>query len=393
MSFRRTGPLHEPLSDEDVHKVTECFRELKMEHDVLTQRYLYMMEEATQLQQLHATVRCEYDALKRLDDGSQCWEQVRQNCEDAGLGSTFNQIVTGEVSAESLDTEHFERIVLRCLVQITDLSKRVLQNVQGVAKQCGDSSIFISRSEDELAALKPERRLRKSLTMQSPSTHKSPKRSFDPLLEGTAPAAEGEQSGHSLFFLKHFVGAGAQWNVSMVHTAHTKCRQQIAGLGRQFLGIAVELVQADMRAKTAVRALAEQSEAVVKQRQKEVQEPLKFDTQQLLKTVFSWKYDALSKAKSRRWLEIEEIVAGYKTSLQLQPVKAESPEHSSSESEELEQSLLRTERLLMKQKSLPCIRQSATPKSQPTSPHQPGFYAELRNLRTKVAQMRRLGKL
>lgn len=387
--------MHEPLSDEDVHKVTECFRELTIEHGALTQRYLYLMEEATQLQQLHATVRCEYDALKRLDDGSQCWEQVRQDCESAGLGSTFNQIVTGEVSADSLETEHFERIVLRCLVQMTDLSKRVLLNVQGVAKLGGDSSIFISRSEDDLAALnsKPDRRLRKSLTMQSPSTHKSPKRSFDPLLEDTAPVAEREQSGHSLFFLRHFVGAGAQWNVSMVQRAHTRCRQQIAGLGRQFLDISAELVQADMRAKTAVHTLAEQSEVVVKQRQKEVQAPLKFDTQQLLKTVFSWKYDALSKAKSRRWLEIEEIVAGYKTSLQLQPVKAESPEYSNSESEELEQSLLNTERLLMKQRSLPCIRQSATPKSQPTSPHQPGFYAELRSLRTKVAHVRRLGKL
>ena len=395
--YRHAGPLHEPLSDEDVHTVSEYYRDLTAEHGTLTQRYLHLVDEATQLQRMQAALRSEYLLLKE-QDSSECWEKVRQDCESAGLGCTFNQIVTGEASVDSQDCENLERTALRCFVQITDLTKRVLQSLQGVAKYSGDSSLSLSRDEDsstlQTSNDKTDRRLRKSMTMQSPVSRKVPKRSFEPLPESPEPLASGSRTTPALLFIRHFVGADARWSAAALRRAHAKCKQQTSDLGRQFLDLAVELVRAEAKAKTTVSVLAEQSEAELSQRQKGARVPLELDTQALLRTVFSWKYDSLAKARSKRWVEIEEIVAGYKVPLQLPPTISDSPTLAETESEELEQSLLHTERLLIKQRSLPSLRQPTTPKAQslPTSPRQTGIFAELKSLRAKVALVRRLGK-
>lgn len=394
--FRHAGSMHEPLSEEDVHTVSEYYRDLAAEHGALTQRYLHLVEEAAHLQQMQATLRSEYHLLKE-QDGSECWEKVRQDCETAGLGSTFNQIVTGEAVVDSQDCEKLERTALRCFVQMADLTKRVQRSIQGLAQYSGDSSLSRYEEDSSLQAIsdKPERRLRKSMTMQSPVSRKAMKRSFEPLPESPEPPAAGTRTAPGFLFLRHFVGSDAHWSTAMVRRAHARCKQQTSDLGRQFLDLAAELVRAEARVKTAVTALTEKSEAELSKRQREARAPLEVDTQVLLRTVFSWKYDSLAKAKSRRWVEIEEIVAGYKIPLQLPSKTEESPTLAETESEELEKSLLHTERLLIKQRSLPSFRQPTTPKaqSQPTSPHQAGLYAELRSLRDKVAWVRHLGEL
>ena len=391
--------LNDPPSEEDVKQVCETYLQLTAEHRSLTLRYMQFMEEATRLQQMQVAVESQYRVLKTEDDGTNTWAALRPDCAHAGLGSTFNQVLTKDPTAANLHTDHLEATALRCFVHITDIIKHSIRFVRAANKQSGDSNLNLAVYETGLSTLitadRPERRLRKSLTLNSRNFHKAPKRSLE-LAEEKEPVETIPTAFSRLIqpFFRHFTGEKERLDSAIVRKAHLKCRQQVADTGKVFTDFFEEVLRVEKKMQLVVKNMEEQA-ASLRPRKTNGASKVEMDTNALLRSVFSWKYDALAKAKSRRWVEIEEIVAGYRAKLTIQPLSTESDSCSDKESEDSEQSLLHSERMMMKQRSLPSVRQVATPKakSTPTSPRQVDLQVELRHLRDRVATVKRLGEV